>query len=109
MYTLEGTDVAQRSFALQDFAGGEAYLYSDEFLSNFRSKEQNIVVRVTDVSFGHHHGLSEGGWISNRQARPAAIFSPSGHSPKCWQHALPGQGKLLQAEAQCGKHQPRGG
>lgn len=40
-------------------------------------------------------------WTFNTEARPPAGFSPSDHSPVCWQHALPGQGKLEQAEAQC--------
>lgn len=39
-------------------------------------------------------------WTSNREARPQLGFFPSDHSRACWQHALPGQGKLEQAEAQ---------
>ena len=46
-------------------------------------------------------GFLRESWTFNREARPPDGFSPSGHSPVSWQHALPGQGKLEQAEAQC--------
>lgn len=46
-------------------------------------------------------GCPRESWTSNREARPPSRFSPSDHSPTCWQQALPEEGKLVQAEAQC--------
>lgn len=87
----------QAALHFRIFVGKQTYQYSDKFLRNFRSKEQSAIVEFQMSAVDTVTGSPKQSWTSNWEGRPPAVFLPV--LTFCvWQHLVPGQGRLVQAE-----------